>query len=69
MILTLPFSQWKEMEKNPEIEIRAVGFVDLRGYPAVWRDPGRQGGVNHLTREFKRQIKKTVLVYDKFNRL
>lgn len=35
MILTLPFSQWKEMEKNPEIEIRAVGFVDLRGYPAV----------------------------------
>ena len=58
MILALPFPQWKKMEKNPEIEIRAGGFVDLGGCPGARRDPGGRGGANHLTRGFKRQLKR-----------
>ena len=46
------------MEKNPEIEIRAGGFVDLGGCPGARRDPGGRGGANHLTRGFKRQLKR-----------
>lgn len=58
------------IDKNPEIENRADGLVEMGGDSASWRDLGERGGENH-SRELKKKklMKKTVTVYDKFSRL
>ena len=67
----LAFFTMDGIDKNPEIENRADGLVEMGGDSASWRDLGGKGWWESFKRVKKKKklMKKTVTVYDKFSRL